>query len=32
MNEAALRKLLEVRPFEQLDIELSSGQVNNWTN
>jgi hypothetical protein len=27
MNAEALRKLLAVRPFEPLDVELSSGQV-----
>lgn len=27
MNAEALRKLLNVRPFEPLEVELSSGQV-----
>jgi hypothetical protein len=27
MNAEALRKLLSVRPFEPLDVELSSGQI-----
>ena len=27
MNAEALRKLLSVRPFEPLEVELSSGQV-----
>jgi hypothetical protein len=27
MNAEALRKLLAVRPFEPLDVELSSGQI-----
>lgn len=27
MNAEALRKMLEVRPFEALEVELSSGQV-----
>ena len=27
MNAEALHKMLEVRPFEPLDVELSSGQV-----
>jgi hypothetical protein len=27
MNAEALRKLLAVRPFEPLEVELSSGQV-----
>jgi len=29
MNAEALRKLLSVRPFEPVEVELSSGQV--WT-
>jgi hypothetical protein len=27
MNAEALRKLLQVRPFEPVEVELSSGQV-----
>ena len=27
MNSEALKKLLDVRPFEPLEVELSSGQV-----
>jgi hypothetical protein len=27
MNAEALRKLLEIRPFEPIEVELSSGQV-----
>lgn len=27
MNAEALRKLLSVRPFEPLEVELSSGQI-----
>jgi hypothetical protein len=27
MNAEALRKLLDVRPFEPLEVELSSGQI-----
>ncbi len=27
MNAEALRQLLSVRPFEPLDVELSSGQI-----
>jgi hypothetical protein len=29
MNSETLKKLLEVRPFEPLEVELSSGQVFN---
>jgi hypothetical protein len=27
MNAEALRKLLQVRPFEPIEVELSSGQI-----